>query len=127
MSKYLVDTNLLIDILRGYQPARIFLDKVTIDPGNFLFISTISETEIFAGAEMHQSKTREEAGTLLSGFLTIAPDSTIARLAGDLVREEGVEVADALIAATALTKHIILLTRNRKHLERIENLNLISP
>jgi predicted nucleic acid-binding protein len=42
-------------------------------------------------------------------------------------RETGIATPDALIAATALTHRIPLMTRNRRHFERVARLRVIAP
>jgi hypothetical protein len=42
-------------------------------------------------------------------------------------RETGIATPDALIAATALTHRIPLMTRNRRHFERVARLHVIAP
>lgn len=127
MNKYLLDTNILIDTLRGYQPVTKYLEELLARPENFIFISTISEMEVFAGREMSKKEEQTKADIILARFLKIAPESRVARLAGELVRETKMTVADALIAATALSGKMELVTRNRKHFQKISNLKVLSP
>lgn len=54
-------------------------------------------------------------------------DGVIAELAGTTRRETGIATPDALIAATALTNGIPLMTRNRRHFDRVGELRVITP
>jgi predicted nucleic acid-binding protein len=42
-------------------------------------------------------------------------------------RRTGIATPDALIAATALTHRIPLMTRNRRHFDRVEGLRVVTP
>ncbi len=57
--------------------------------------------------------------------IEVTPD--IAQRAGRIRRSTGLDVADALIAATALEHGMKILTRNRRHFERVAGLELQTP
>jgi len=113
MNKVLLDTDVLIDHLRGHRH---------LSDGDAA-ISVISRTELFAGSE-RQEKSVE---ALLEDYEEVAVDASIARRAGRIKRRTGLKIADALIAATALEHNLPLLTRNLRHFERVANLDLRSP
>jgi predicted nucleic acid-binding protein len=113
MNKVLLDTDVLIDHLRGH---RHLGDEDAA-------ISVISRAELFAGSEP-QEKSVE---ALLEGCEEVAVDVSIARRAGRIKRRTGLKIADALIAATALEHNLPLLTRNLRHFERVANLVVRSP
>jgi predicted nucleic acid-binding protein len=54
-------------------------------------------------------------------------DAAIGELAGLTRRRTGIATPDALIAATALLHRIPLLTRNRRHFDRIDGLRVLTP
>ncbi len=113
MGKILLDTDVLIDHIRG----RRHLDTSDIA------ISVITRTELFAGNE------REETAvdTLLEDCEEVGVDPRIARRAGRIKRNTGLQIADALIAATAVEHQLPLMTRNRRHFERVPGLTLRAP
>jgi predicted nucleic acid-binding protein len=113
MGKVLLDTDVLIDHIRG----RRHLD--TDDAA----ISVITRTELFAGNE------REEAAVdaLLEDCEEVGVDAPIARRAGRIKRRTGLQIADALIAATAIERQLPLMTRNRRHFEQVAGLTLRDP
>jgi predicted nucleic acid-binding protein len=111
----LVDTDVLIDHLRG---ARVFAPRDVR-----VAYSTITRTELFAGRASQEAAVR----TLLDPFREIVVDRAIAELGGRLRREHGVRIADALIAATALTHELELLTRNVRDLAHVPALRLHAP
>lgn len=112
-AELLVDTDVLVDHLRGTRRLR---------PGVRVGISVVSRCELFAG--------RDEAERLrrfLSSMIELPVDSVIAELAGVTRRETGIATPDALIAATALTYEIALMTRNRRHFDRVAKLRVVAP
>lgn len=113
-AEILVDTDVLVDHLRGTRRLRPELGLVGI--------SVVSRCELFAG--------RDEPDLLrrfLSAMIELPVDSAIAELAGVTRRETGIATPDALIAATALTYEIALMTRNRRHFDRVAKLRVVAP
>lgn len=109
----LLDTCVLIDVLRGREAAVGFVSGLKSTPA----ISAITATELIAGAK---GKREEEAiDRILATYEVAEIDLEIAWLAGDYVRDfgksHGVDPIDALIAATAKTKGLDLATLNVKH------------
>ena len=113
-AELLVDTDVLVDHLRGER-------RLTGDVRG-LGISVITRCELFAG--------RDESALLrrfLAPLIELPVDGTIAELAGRTRRETGIATPDALIAATALTHRLALMTRNRRHFERVDALRIVTP
>lgn len=122
MSKYLVDTTLLIEHLRGNKQAKVFLED------NSPNISTVSIAELIQG-----SRDKEElvaALKLVSSLSEITIDKKISNHATELMKKfylsKGLKFLDALIAATALENKLILITGNLKHFKFIEGLAVAS-
>ena len=113
MGKVLLDTDVLIDHLRGRR------DLNTDDAA----ISVITRTELFAGNEPEEAA----VNVLLEDCEEVGVDASIARRAGRIKRDTGLQIADALIAATALEHELVLMTRNRRHFERVPGLDLRAP
>jgi predicted nucleic acid-binding protein len=113
MSKLLLDTDVLIDHLRGHR------QLVAEDAA----ISVVTRTELFAGDERQESAIE----ALLGDYDEVDVDWHIARRAGRVKRQTGLKIADALIAATALEHELSLMTRNRRHFERVAGLALRVP
>lgn len=110
----LLDTDILVDHLRGSAELRVGSHRV--------HYSVITRAELFAG-----STTTNVVSALLAPFREIEVDRTIAERAGRVRRESGVRLPDALIAATAITHGLGLVTRNRRAFERIRGLRLRRP
>lgn len=119
----LIDTDVLIDYLRDEKKAVDYLEKVH-EP---LFISVITVAELYAGV-----KGKEEENVLTSFlrlFEMISLNSTIAELGGRFRqlygKSHGTGLADALIAATAISCKVTLVTLNVRHFPMVNN--ILSP
>lgn len=112
MTKIVLDTDVLIDVLRGREAARSFLEDAA---DRFVpCCSVISVAELHAGM-----RPEEEAGTrtLLDGLVIIPVTQEIAEVAGRFKqrsRSRRLELADCLIAATAFVEGATLATGNVK-------------
>ncbi len=111
----LVDTSVLIDVLRGNPTARdLLLAERTCGP---LLASEITRLEVLAGMRAAE---RERTLRLLSALAWQPVDTAVAEKAGELGRDwlpghGGIDSADLAIAATAVLQEATLLTRNVKH------------
>ncbi len=108
---YLFDSGALIDIYRGRQRVRPFFDGLAQQSA---YISVISEAELWMGLRPDEVSRHE---MLLNNFVIVQIDSVVARIAGGWMqryRRQGLGWMDALIAATAATKHLTILTRDKR-------------
>ena len=112
----LVDSDILIEVSRGRNADIVtkWIDLSNSDAA--VLYSPVSVAELWAGARPN------EYDALINLFraLTCTPiDEEAGRQAGDYLRQyrrsHGVEVANALIAASAVGNRAELWTRNRKH------------
>lgn len=113
MKKVLMDTDILIDFLRGKEAARDYLRGKLQE--TILCCSVITVAEIYAGM---LEKEREKTLALLDGFFILPVTLEIAETAGRFkqsVKPHALELDDCLIAATAFIEKAVLATRNRKH------------
>jgi len=112
---HLLDIDLLIDFLRGRREAHALLSGYATGPDRPC-ISVVSVAEIWAGSRAAE---RATTGALLSALTKVPVSENIAASAGEFLnayrRSHGVELADALVAATAVEVQATLLTRNVKH------------
>ena len=113
-AELLVDTDVLIDHLRGHRQLR--------PEGRRLAVSVISRCELFAGRDQP-----DVLGALLSAMIELAVDARIAELAGVTRRQYQIATPDALIAATALVHGVPLMTRNRSHFDAVDGLEVLAP
>jgi predicted nucleic acid-binding protein len=109
----LLDTDVLIDHMRGRR--HLATDKTAV--------SVVTRSELFAGDERHEAA----VDALLEDCEEIEVSPEIARRAGRIKRQTGLQIADAMIAATALEHDLPLMTRNRRHFERVAGLELRTP
>ncbi|MGD0361967.1 MAG: type II toxin-antitoxin system VapC family toxin [Bryobacteraceae bacterium] len=112
----LIDSDILIEVSRGRNRALVsrWIELSTSDAA--VLYSPVTVAELWAGARPGES----DALRGLFRSLTCAPiDEEVGRQAGAYLqryrRSHSVEVADALIAASAVANHAELWTRNRKH------------
>ncbi|HWF44457.1 MAG TPA: type II toxin-antitoxin system VapC family toxin [Candidatus Kapabacteria bacterium] len=109
----IVDTNILIDALRGKKEAIHFLESS--DSG--FSISVVSIAELFAG--LRTDRERSELQAFLTTVEIYSVDQPIATLAGEYLKRysksHDLQIADALIAATASHSGEEFATLNTKH------------
>nr|WP_274637832.1 type II toxin-antitoxin system VapC family toxin [Microbacterium bovistercoris] len=118
-----VDTSILIDVLRGELAAAAVLRKARASGP--LQASEVTRLEVLAGM-----RPREEGATraLFAAFTWHSVDERIAEIAGELGRQwlpgnRGIDSADLAIAATAVALDAGLLTRNVKHFPMFSGLS----
>ena len=127
IKKYTLDTNIIIDQLRGFKMVDDIFQSRTEDENFVTFISVITELEIYSGKSMNNIHCKNIANKLLSKMLKISVDSSIAKYAGQIKRKFSISFPDALIAATAIQNKCTLITRNVKHFKEIPKLKVIKP
>lgn len=106
MVKVLLDTNILIDFLKGIPEARSEIDLHAEKA-----ISIISWMEVMAGAPPeHEALTR----AFLGRFEIVPLDADIAEAAIAYRRDMGIKLPDAVIFASAARHSMLIVTRNTK-------------
>jgi predicted nucleic acid-binding protein len=118
--RYLVDTCVIVDHLRGYADAYEWFKRIANQAETpQLVCSVITVAELFAGLPIEATKSEEAVVKLLSQMDVIPVCENIARSAGMYVRKwrasHGVGLADALIAATAYCLDAPVVTRDLQH------------
>lgn len=119
LSKIVVDTDILVNHLRGVKEARSFLKRIEKGEDEGLF-STITEAELFSGKRMDAPSEQRRVSRLLSIMKRIQLDSKIARKSGEIRRRHGVPLPDAIIAATAYYSKAKIATKNVKHFKPLD-------
>ena len=119
------DTDALIDFLEGRSPAaeRIALE---LDRGQ-LRTTVITRFELLAGAKT--ARQLKLVGELLAALPSLPLDEPGADAAAEIRRilerdGTGIGMADSLIAGIVVVHQGVLLTRNRRHFERVPGLPL---
>jgi len=124
IAKLLVDTDVLIDYLRGTTQAVEFLEEALIN--SKCYLSTITIAELYVGVK--DGNERKILDQFLSEFHIEACTLKIAEIGGlyrrDYGKSHGVGLADALIAATAIEIGAKLVSLNIKHFPMLNNVLL---
>lgn len=115
MTRILVDSDILVDHLRGHRRLSAGNDDI--------HVSTVTRAELFSGRGAEELRVRR----LLEPMTDIPVDAAIAERAGRLRRGTTRRLPDALIAATALQHRLTLVTRNVRDYEGIRGLKLRTP
>lgn len=121
---YLLDTDWLIDYLRGREKARDLVDELR--PSG-IAISLVTYAEVYEGvaASPRRADHLEKLDDFVGGVELLSIDVATARIFGEL-RAQGllIDNFDLLIAATALRFDLTLVTRNVRDFQRIEGLEV---
>lgn len=116
LAPLLVDTDVLIDFLRGRAEAKEFIAEAW-GRRSSLHYATVTVTELFAGI---RSGEEDAVESLLTTMVSIPLTNSIAKDAGDYLRQfrsQGItlSVPDTIIAASAKSVGADLATLNTKH------------
>lgn len=115
MIKYLIDTDVIIDHLRGEEKAGHFL-KQSVSKDVLICYSVITKAEIYSGIMQDEE---EEVRLLFESMNEIPIDGKIAEDAGRYRKifysSHGLFLPDALIAASAKRAGATLITLNKRH------------
>lgn len=121
----IADSDVLIDFLRGHGEGarRVALELTTRSFGT----TAITAFEIRSGAQ--SARQRKAVDTLLDAMTILPFGPEEARIAADVrqpLEREGqpIGMADYMIASVCIANDSILLTRNKKHFERVKDLKL---
>ena len=125
MNRYLLDTNILIYYFADVIPLEE-LDTVERILKISFNISIITRIE-FLGWDKHTKEGYEKAKELISFAKAIPLNNKIADLTVDIRRNHKIKLPDAVIAATALSGNLILVTRNSKDFSGVEDLEIYNP
>lgn len=115
--KYLIDTSIIIDSIRqNFSNADRQLFELY---GDDLYTSPIIIAELFSGKSTQNKKVFVYLEYLISPFKIVPIDTETAILTGQLRSKYALDIADAFIAASAITNSLILVTHDSKHFDKI--------
>ena len=121
-----LDTDILVDHLRGYEPAKRFLRK--IEGGKIrAYVSVITRAELFSGRGVGEVAGERKVRELLDITKQVNLTADIAEKAGEFSRECGCRLIDSVIAATAFFLGLPIYTRNVKHFRNIKVIKVVKP
>lgn len=120
-----VDTDILIDHLKGIDSATSYIHKIVNSKIRPL-ISIISRIELLSGSKIDEI---EEAiiKDLLKLFDVVILDEFLADLSATFRKKYYSGLADSIIAASAYKENATLITRNVRHFKGIRELKVIRP
>lgn len=124
IKKYLIDSDILIDYLRGFSATRNFLFELR--KKGILMISVINVVEIYSGRDIKNKKKKRIIDNFISEFKIITLERSLSEDAGKIRMEYQTPFADAIIAASAIETKSFLVTRNIKHFSKIKHLKILS-
>lgn len=121
----LLDTDVLIEFLRGRPQARAYFDELNAKP----LISSITVGELYSGVRNELEE--EELRGFLRAFEAVPLSKQIAEVGGFYKRDfgpsHGVGLADAMIAGTARIRGVPLVTFNLKHFPMLDDVTAPYP
>jgi predicted nucleic acid-binding protein len=124
-SLLLIDTDVLIDFSRGIEQSREQLRELEKD--HILAISVVTQLELMVGCE--NKRAFKSLQKFLADFSILHLNSSISDKTVELFEKyrlsHGVLIPDMLIASTALTLEIPLMSKNRKDFRFIDKLDLV--
>jgi predicted nucleic acid-binding protein len=113
--KFLVDSDVLIEVLRNNTAIANEL-KAVHRAKHMLCYSPITKAEIYHGL---RSGEEDKTARLFAEMECLVIDDSTGRKAGEYLnsyrKSHGLQLADALIAATAYCQQAVLITLNRRH------------
>ena len=124
MGQYLIDTNVVTDYLLASLPANglRFMDNVIDAVPNLSVISKIELLSWKTDADMEQNIKDFIADSVI---FNITPN--VITHCVNLRRNKRTKTPDAIIAATAMSHGLILVTNNERDFTNINGLNVINP
>lgn len=112
---FLLDSDVAIEHLRGRTWTRTLFAEIARAGGSVCY-SPVTQAEIYHGVRPNEE---EPTARLFANLECMLIDDAIGRRAGDYLRHyrpsHGLALGDALIAATARERDLVLLTLNRRH------------
>lgn len=124
--RYLLDSNILIDHLRGGNVWDNFIKN--IDKDSEIFIPTVVVFELYSGLSSKKPKETKKIDNLQLFLKPVDVTWAIAKKAGEIYRDSKnkYDFPDYIIAATAMEIGAQIVTLNKKHFSQIPNLMLYS-
>ena len=126
-----LETSFIIDFFRGEEKARSLYQRFKSE-NETLSVTTPTIMELISGASLEKTgKEKEETIEFLSSLIILSLDKESSILAGEIegsliMAGETVPAVDIMIGAIAKHNKETLITRNKKHFEKIKGLEIES-
>ena len=120
-----LDANILIAYLAGDAA----VTEAVINwrrEGRVLFLSPVAETEVLSFSGWSDQELYAAEKFLEENFSPVPFDRALARIAAEIRRNTKIKLPEAAIAATAISTHSQLVTRNMRDFKRIAGPEIIT-
>ena len=126
MERYLLDTNVIVEMLRGN---RKVIGQIERHGRQNCFISEITIAELYYGAIRSENSKHLDDIEIIESLFQIVPlypsFLDYAKIRHHLTSTGlGIDTFDMLIGASAVQGNYVLITHNKKHFSRIPKLQL---
>jgi len=119
----LCDTNVIIEILKGKEKTITIIESIGLEN---IAISSVTVMELYFGAL--NKKELSKIKKYLKAINIVHFDNDISELAVSMIesysKSHGLQIPDAIIAATVMSYEMKLFTLNLKNFKYIDRLNL---
>lgn len=121
---YLIDSNVIIDFLgTSLSEESLDLIKNIFNAGSYISVITVIEVLGFKTDEQDYSFLKK----FIDEFDVVPLEQTVVNRTIEIRKKRKVKLPDAIIAASAMEKDLILLTRNFKDFDNIDGLKVLNP
>ncbi|PLJ77401.1 MAG: hypothetical protein B7L53_06675 [Thermofilum sp. NZ13] len=129
VEKYALDTDFLVEFLRGRSPAVTLMAKLR--ESGYLATTVINAFELYWGAYKFNGKRAEDVRKLLRRMVVLNMDERIAEKAGEEIaylEQMGlpVDVRDLFTGVISREHGYAIITGNEEHFKRIRGLSVIN-
>lgn len=123
--EYLIDTNVVICVLKGNLPAKTLSRIVPLfeHAPNF---SVINKIELLSHTDADEEENLK-VQTLIDKSTVHHLNDSVIEMTIRVRKKYSMKLPDAVIAATAIIHNLILATRNTKDFEKIVELEIYNP
>lgn len=122
MQKVVIDSDILIDHLRFQSELLDAIFYQLLSNKLKAYLPSVVASEIYSGKGTKENTQLKVVEELLDQLEFIPADEEISKIAGCLIRDKGLGLGDAIVAATTLSLNAKLATRNTKDFIGIKGL-----
>lgn len=124
INRILVDTSILIDLIRRPDKKNAIAYQLT-EKKSHHYISVITKIELYSGKSYWENSSIEKhVNQLLDSYNTVNLNETIILKSGEIQARYQLDVPDAIIASTSIVYQLPLVTLNKKHFQIVKGLRL---